>query len=424
MFKKILKQIISHKLISRLISSLLWIMPLRLRVKIGAAINPSARSRIKRPYQFGAYPEGINLFGYLMAQMGLGQGARLMAHAILKSGVPYKMINVSIGNPASHNEKEFEPLLTMSPLYNTNIVHINPEQIPLLRLLYPHRAWDKRYNIAVWLWELEQFPSKWNSEFAHFDEIWTPSAFTSASIEGSTTLPVITVPYGIRAEADARFDRHHFKLPEDRFLFLCMYDVNSTMARKNPMGAIDAFCSAFPAESKDVGLVVKINNATPDNLSKLSAYIRNRQNVFIISELLSKLEVQSLIKACDVFVSLHRSEGFGLVMAEAMYLGIPVIATNWSSNTDFMKPDNSCLVDFRFADVKDPYYQSRQGQRWADPDIDHAAAYMKQLFSDKLLCDHISLAGQTHIQSVYSIDRSVQTMKTRLQEIGVLSGNS
>ncbi len=421
MLKKLLKRIISSKLVSGLVSPLLWLLPIRLRIKIGNVLNTTRKSRNKQPYQPGAYPEGINLFGYLMAQMGLGQGARLTAHAVLLSGVPHALINVSIGNPASHNEKEFEPLLTKSPLYNTNIVHVNPEQTPLLRQLYPKSAWDKRYNIAVWLWELENFPSEWSREFAHFDEIWTPSAFTSASITRSTSLPVITVPYGIRAEADARFDRRHFKLPEDRFLFLCMYDVNSTMERKNPMGAIDAFCAAFPADSQDVGLVVKINNSTQENLKKLTEYTQNRPNVFVISDLLSKLEVQSLIKICDVFVSLHRSEGFGLVMAEAMCLGVPVIATNWSSNTDFMKPDNSCLVDYRFTEVKDQYYQSRQGQRWADPDISHAAAYMSQLFTDKSLYSRIALAGLTYIQNEYSIERSAQIMSARLREIGVIS---
>jgi glycosyltransferase involved in cell wall biosynthesis len=108
-------------------------------------------------------------------------------------------------------------------------------------------------------------------------------------------------------------------------------------------------------------------------------------------------------------------------MAEAMCLGIPAIATNWSSNTDFMKPDNSCLVDFRFTDVKDQYYQSRQGQRWADPDIGHAAAYMKQLFSDKSFYDRIAHAGQAFIQTEYSVHRSAQILIARLQEIGVLS---
>ncbi len=421
MLKKILKRMISHKAISGLVSSMLWILPLRLRIKIGSVLNSPKKYRIKQPYQPGVYPQGVNLFGYLKAQMGLGQGARLMAHAVIKSGVPHSLINVSVGNPASHNEREFEPFLAKSPLYNTNIVHVNPEQTPLLRQLYPKRTWDRRYNIAVWLWELEQFPSEWSSEFAHFDEIWTPSAFTSASIQRSTSLPVVTIPYGIHAEADPGFDRRRFHLPEDRFLFLCMYDVNSTMERKNPMGAIDAFCAAYPAESRDVGLVVKINNATPDNLAKLSSYIGNRHNVFVINELLSKAEVQSLIKTCDVFVSLHRSEGFGLVMAEAMYLGVPVIATNWSSNTDFMKPDNSCLVDFRFTEVKDQYYQARQGQRWADPDIGHAAAYMQQLFSDKQMYSRVAAAGQHFIQSTYSIERSAQLMTARLQEIGVLS---
>lgn len=421
MFKKILKKLISKKFISRIISSLLWILPSRLRVRIGGALNTSLIYKRKQPYDSKAYPQGINLFGYLKAQMGLGQGVRLIAHAIIQSGLPCTFLNVSVGNPAQHTEKEFEALLAKAPLYNTNIVHINPEQIPLLHQLYSARAWDKRYNIAVWLWELEEFPEEWHSAFRCFDEIWTPSTFTSASIAKSTSLPVITIPYGIHAEAAERFDRRYFKLPEDRFLFLCMYDVNSTMERKNPIGAIDAFCSAFSADSTDVGLVVKINNATPENLSKLMSYIGQRQNVFVISKLMGNVEVQSLIKACDVFLSLHRSEGFGLVMAEAMFLGVPAIATNWSANTDFMKANNSCLVDFSFTDVKNQYYKSRQGQRWANPDNDHAAEYMRQLHADQALYARIAKAGQDYIRSEYSIERSAQKMLARLHDIGVVS---
>ncbi len=415
-----LKQFLSGKIISAIITPFLWILPVRLRVKIAGAVNTVRQSYKVKPYQPGAYPEGVNLFGYLKAQMGLGQGARLMAHAVLESGIPHSLINVSIGNPASHNEKEFEAMLSKASVYNTNIVHINPEQTPLLRVAYPRRTWDKRYNIAVWLWELEEFPSEWHSEFAYFDEIWTPSTFTSNSIKNSTSLPVVTVPYGLRAEADTRFDRDYFRLPKDRFLFLSMYDVNSTMERKNPMGAIDAFCAAFPPDSMDVGLVIKINNATPENIAQLKTYIGNRKNIFVISQLFSKVEVQSLIKACDVFVSLHRSEGFGLVMAEAMVLGVPSIATNWSANTDFMKPDTSCLVDFKFIDVKDSYYQQRQGLRWADPNIEHAAQYMQRLYNDRPYYENIAQNGQAFIKGDYSIERSAQKIFARLRELDLI----
>jgi glycosyltransferase involved in cell wall biosynthesis len=374
-----------------------------------------------RPYEPEAYPEGVNLFGYLKAQMGLGQGARLMANAIVQSGLPHTLLNVSVGNPAHQGESEFDGRFAKFPHYNTNIVHINPEQIPILRHLYPRCAWDRRYNIAIWLWELEEFPFEWAKHFRYFNEIWTPSTFTSASIAKSTSLSVTTIPYGIHAEADPRMNRSYFKLPEDRFLFLSMYDVNSTMERKNPLGAIDAFCAAFPRDSQDASLVVKVNNATPDSLSKLKSHIGSRQNVFVISDPMSRIEVHSLINSCDVFVSLHRSEGFGLVMAEAMFLGLPAIATGWSANTDFMKPDNSCLVDYSFTDVKDGYYQCHQGQRWADASIEHAAEYMKRLYSDKTYYYSIARAGQAYIRTELSIEESARKIASRLREIGTVT---
>lgn len=423
MLKRIIKKILRYGLIAEIALLFSRLLPPGPRAKICAAAYDPGRMKPNRPFEPGAYPEGVNLFGYLKAQMGLGQGARLMASAIEHSGLPHTLINVSAGNPARQGETEFDSRLSKAPLYNTNIVHINPEQIPLLRHLYPRHAWDRRYNIAIWLWELEEFPSEWAPNFRYFDEIWTPSTFTTASIAKSTPLPVVTIPYGIRAEADANMGRRYFNLPEDRFLFLCMYDVNSTIERKNPMGAINAFYAAFPPDSPDVGLVVKVNNATPENLRQLQSYIGGRRNVYVISTPMSRIEVHSLIKACDVFVSLHRSEGFGLVMAEAMALGVPVIATNWSANTDFMRPDNSCLVDYTFTDVHDGYYQSRHGQRWADPDIGHAAQYMQSLYHDRELYDRLARAGRESIQREFSVEQCSIKIRNRLREIGVISGN-
>lgn len=375
----------------------------------------------KIPYEQGRYQEGINLFGYLKAQMGLGQGARLYASAIIKSGIPFRLLNFSAGNPSKQSDKSFQGTFSSKPLFNTNIFHVNPEQLPLLRLMYSQKVWDKRYNIHVWLWELEEFPEDWQGAFEYTDEIWTPSSFTSRSIENVSPVPVFTIPYGIRAEASDRFGREYFRLPDNRFLFLCMYDVNSMMARKNPFGAIDAYFAAFGANNPDTGLVIKINNSNKDELAKLKQYIKNSENVFFIEDILSRVEVHSLIKDCDAFISLHRSEGFGLVMAEAMYLGIPAIATNWSANTDFMNSGNSCPVDFKFIDVGYDYYKSKPGQRWADPSIEHTAYYMQKLFSDKTYYSDIANAGQAYITSEYSEANCARKIVARLTETGKLS---
>jgi glycosyltransferase involved in cell wall biosynthesis len=304
--------------------------------------------------------------------------------------------------------------------YNTNIIHVNPEQLPLLFSSYPQATWNKRYHIGVWLWELEVFPELWHKAFNYLDEIWTPSSFTTRSIASVSPLPVVTIPYGIAVTKDFQSTRAAFGLPKERFLFLTMYDVNSTILRKNPIGAIDAFLAAFSDSDDGVGLVVKVNNAKSDDLKNLYEKIKGHRNIILLSKIMTKPQVNSLISQADALVSLHRSEGFGLVIAEAMYLGVPVIATNWSANTDFMDETNSCPVEYRLVDTGYSYYMSKPGQQWAEPSIEHAAQLMRRLYEDNTYRRKIALAGQKSIQSSHSLDQSAMHIKQRLGDIGLL----
>lgn len=419
MFLKIKKLI--FRAVLKLAPLLSKLLPQWLKNKLKIFIKAPEEKRTKLPYDAHAYPEGVNLFGYLKAQMGLGQGARLYARALQFSGLPHTLLNFTTGNIAKHNDNEFSTFLSADPLYNTNIIHVNAEQLPMVSLVYPLPAWDKRYNVSVWLWELEEFPDEWMSAFKYVDEIWTPSVFTSKSVAAKSPVPVNTIPYGIYADTDARFNRNHFRLPDDQFLFLCMYDVNSMMERKNPIGAVNAFLQAFGVNNPDVGLVIKINNSNIHELSLLKSKIKDYKNIYLIDMVMSKIEVNSLIKCCNSFISLHRSEGFGLVMAEAMYLGIPVIATNWSANTDFMNEENSCPVDFKFIDVGYHYYKSKPGQRWADPSEEHAAQYMKRLINDKVYYSRIAQSGKDTMQTLFSEKQCAQKMIDRLYQLGLIS---
>lgn len=390
---------------------------------IKKSLAPLLRTKEYRkrvPYEPGAYPCGVNLLGYLKAQMGLGQGARLYAKAIISASVPHAFLNTTVGNPSRHNDNELNGMLSSSFRYNTNIIHVNAEQMPLLYSSYPEAAWNKRYNIGVWLWELESLPEEWQNSFRYLDEIWTPSTFTSQSVQRTSPLPVTTIPYGIEAAVDLACTRETFGLPKDAFLFLCMYDVNSLASRKNPIGAINAFCEAFTKENTDVGLVIKVNNPKPDDIEAIRRQSHGYNNIHIIPSVLEKCRVNALIGLCDVLVSLHRSEGFGLVIAEAMLLGTPVVATNWSANTDFMNSGNSCPVDYRLVDVDKGYYMAKSGQRWAEPEIGHAAAYMQRLFNDGEFKRYISDAGRRTIQEDFSVEKSAKKMKQRLQDLGLL----
>ena len=177
------------------------------------------------------------------------------------------------------------------------------------------------------------------------------------------------------------FDREYFGLPRNGFLFLTMFDVNSTIERKNPMATIRAFRNAFE-KNTNVFLVIKVNNSDDISISRIKSMIENLQNVTIIAKTISKVEVNSLIKACDVLISLHRAEGFGLTMAEAMVLKRPTIATNWSANTEFMNSENSCLVNFELIEIEEDHNYYKAGMHWADADFEHASEHMIKLYSD------------------------------------------
>lgn len=402
----------------RLKPALIQILPKALLKKIKSRLIASAytKKQARLPYDPTAFPHGINLIGYIRAQMGLGQGCRLMASALEASGIPFGILETRVGNPFHHEDHTWDHKIVKELRYGINLFHVNPEQMPPLQLTLPSDALDRRYHIGIWLWELPEFPDEWSDAFSLVDEIWAPSHFNCESIAKKSPVPVYRIPYGISAPCEDSVGRSRFGLPEDLFLFLCMYDANSTLARKNPTGAIQAYRKAFPDEA-GVGLVVKINNPTGEDLQQLSKELEGCQHIYLLQETYTKEEVNSLIRCADVFLSLHRAEGFGLVIAEAMLLGTPVVATNWSANVDFMDQDNSCPVSYTLTPIREDCGSYRAGQIWAEPDTGHAAQSCRRLFEDQEFRDRIRRNAQKDIQEKFSIQASAEAIQARIREI-------
>ncbi|MDR2006295.1 MAG: glycosyltransferase, partial [Acidaminococcales bacterium] len=168
---------------------------------------------------------------------------------------------------------------------------------------------------------------------------------------------------------------------------------------------------------RDVGLVVKINHPQPAEVAQIKNLLAGHDNVYIIAGTLPKTAVNSLIKCTDAFVSLHRSEGFGLVMAEAMLLKTPVIATNWSANTEFMDGDVACMVDFSLVEVGEDIWPYKKGDRWAEPDVNQAAAYMRKLYEDKRFCARIRRNAYRRITTKFSREKAVGAINGRITQI-------
>ena len=369
------------------------------------------------PFSRPANLDGINLIGYIRGEFGLGESCRLMAGCLDKTGLDFDLFNFEMVSAKRFNDHSWDHKITDTPLYNINLIHINPFDLPLAFFRMERKIWDKRYNIAFWLWELETLPEKWINALNLIDEIWTPSEFVSETFRKVTNKPVRTIPYGISTLDCGLYDRSHFGLPENKFLFLCMYDTGSTMERKNPIGVINAYKQAFSPEEQNVGLIVKVNNQQQKDMQVINDALSGYPCVYIISDVLEKKQVNALIACSDVYVSLHRSEGFGLVPAEAMLLGTPVIATNWSANTEFMNSETACMVDYGFITIKKDHGPYEAGNRWADPDIRQAAGYMRKLYDDKEFYQRIAINAKSHITEKLSTERAARLIQNRIAEI-------
>lgn len=408
-------------IIKRLKPVLIVIFPIEWLRKIKQAITKESIQRGIQDAQWSfsrrKNPDGVNLIGFIQGEIGLGQSCRLVASALDAAPLDFTVFNFEQISAMRHNDHTWNHKITNKTPYNVNLFHLNPPELALAYMTMDKDTWKDKYNIAFWLWELEEFPEEWLPSLALVDEIWTPADFVTNNFRKVTDKPVVTIPYPMSAPVKSEYDRSYFGLAEDCFLFLTMYDCNSTMERKNPLGSIEAFKMAFDGNDLSVGLVIKVNNPQQKDLDKIRNLIAGYNNVTLIAKTVSKLEVNSLIRCCDVFVSLHRAEGYGLPMAEAMVLGRVVIGTNWSANTEFMNSDNSCPVDYTIVKLEDDYVMYKKGSHWAQPDVSQASRYMIRLVSDSTYYHTLADAAKMHMATYNHVSVAAKKIHDRIKAI-------
>lgn len=380
---------------------------------VGSGLNDFERTTIINK----DLSNGINCVGSFTKQSGLGQTARSMFNNIKKTKYDVCPINYVLDSNEKNDDCELSDEFTNEFKHNINLFVVQPHtsfesmisKISLENL-------KGRYNIAYWLYELEDIPEKWLDTYKYVNEIWTPTDFVSDAFRKPNIVPVYTIPFGMEVKSSNR-TRGYFGIPEDKFVYLMLYDPKSSIERKNPDAAIDAFIKAFP-NNDDVCLVIKINSAEQKHIVSLEKRLETVKHYKIINDVLPKDDVYALISLCDVYVSLHRSEGLGLVMAEAMTLGTVCIATNYSGNLQFMNSKNSCLVDYKKVKtgIKD-HYAYREFDEWADPDINQASDYMIKLYKDKKLYEKLKKQAEKDVLEFFSYKSCGETIEKRVDEI-------
>lgn len=365
--------------------------------------------------------DGVNLVGYVRSEHGIGETCRMTARCLEYSGVRWQAYDYEIGNCSRQNDHTWDKNISDKIEYKVSVFCINADQMYIAKENTPKEAWAG-YKIGIWFWELMEFPDQWCGAFKLVDEIWAPTHFIEEALSKKATCPVVYMPIGIAYEEDKQqYGRSYFGLPsdEDVFLFLNMFDSLSFQSRKNPKAAMDAFKKAFSPDDLSAGLVIKMNNQSQDSqeMRNLTEIRGEYKNIYFIAETFTREEVNGLIRTCNVAVSMHKSEGLGLLCQEAMYFGKPVIATNWSGNTDFMTEENSCLVGYELAPIGEDVGPYQFWQRWAQADVEEAAAYMVRLKEDAAYYKQKADSAYRTIREEYSPAVCGLRMKKRIETI-------
>ncbi|MEG4043675.1 glycosyltransferase [Microcoleus sp. Pol17_C1] len=358
---------------------------------------------------------GINFVGHVSGEYGLGEGARGTLRGLESVGIPFTINDIKVD--WHRNLDDSYTNISQNIQYPINLIHINPGDGMIEGL--GSEYFKGRYNIGYWAWELPILPRVWDYAFDLFDEIWTYSNYTAETIARQSPIPVLKLPPSIALPSTSG-DIKALGLPQGKFVFLFMFDFHSTLARKNTLGTIEAFKQAFSqSNNEDVLLVIKSSNGHfhPQQREQLKEQAEDWPSIRLIDGHLKKEELYGLVKSCDCYVSLHRAEGFGLTMAEAMYYGKPVIATAYSSNMEFMNVGNSFPVKYDLVTLAENYGPYSQGNVWAEPDIDHAASLMQYVFQNYQEAQQVGAKAAQDIKSLLSPQAVGNKIRNRLEQI-------
>ncbi len=378
-------------------------------------------SPVSIAYALRHTPLGLNIVGYPTAAFGVGESARCMIRAADAAGLPNAVVPLKLNCLAEQNDTTYAARLQETNPHSVNVVHLDAPGFADIEHHHGAKFFLKKHTVGYWAWELPEFPDSWIRYFDYVNEIWCPSDFVRDAIAAKSPVPVITMPHAIsfdRPTAPTTELRAKFNLPADRFLFLFLYDLHSYAERKNARAAIEAFRLSGLAD-QGASLVIKTHGVAGNEtaLENLRASLADLPHTYLIAKSLSRAEIYELEAACDCFVSLHRSEGFGLAVAESMFLGKPVISTDWSATAEFLNETNGCPVDAKLIKLERSHGPYSKGQTWADPDVAHAAEWMRKLHADRALGAKLGAAARATMEKKFSPAAIGARYRARLEAI-------
>ena len=362
----------------------------------------------------------MRVAGYFQGVMGTGEHGRQLVAALRAQGIGVSLATLhpdgspedetlADGDPRGGGDRRFDRVVLLCA---------NADMVPQVAGELGRGFFRGRYTIGFWAWEVSEFPARFASAFDHLDEVWVGSRHVAAAVAGHAPKPVVVIPQPVSLAPESAQSQPPPGLP-DGFRFLFAFDYLSVFERKNPLAVLDAFGRAFEPGS-GATLILKALNPewAPESHRRLLAAAAGRPDIHVIETRLSRSERDGLMRAADCYVSLHRAEGFGYTLAEAMWLGRPVIATGYSGNLDFMTPENSYLVGYELVPIgpgSEPY---PPGAEWAQPDVEQAAGLMRHVFENRAEAHERGERAAADIRASHGLEAAGRVMRERLEQIG------
>ncbi len=407
----------------------------RQRMRRAAAPAPPANEPERLPGEAGApvrrigparssqrpVVTGFNVVGWASAPTGVGEACRGTLLAAQQAGLPTSVwdLGMSAGDDAQRGGVQGLP-------FETILFHVNADMIPGISRQLPSALLAGRHRIGYWFWELSHFPVTFADAFRHVDEVWAPTRFCLDAFQAIAPVDLHWMPPCVAAPTEPPADRRELGIPPESFLFYFAFDALSIPERKNPDGLLRAFAQAVRESSRPLHLLLKINHLdTQPGLGRqlLRRVAEANLPVTLVTRCMSRREVNSLMAACDAYVSLHRSEGLGLPLIEAMHLGKPVLATGYGGVTDFLDDTTGWVVRHSLQVLEEEHGPYPAGAVWAEPDPEHAAELMLEVANaagtpkTAELIARRTAAARARVLSLYSATAAGERLRREIERI-------